>query len=58
MIHGMYLKAKKSKQPFKTVVNNYLDIWVNNGSLTPQDKEHILTVWRTYLPKLSIRQEL
>ena len=58
MIHGMYLKAKKSKQPFRTVVNNYLDIWVNNGSLTPQDKEHILTVWRTYLPKLSIRQEL
>ena len=58
MIHGMYLKAKKSKQPFKTVVNNYLDIWVNNGSLTPQDKERILTVWRTYLPKLSIRQEL
>jgi hypothetical protein len=58
MIHGMYLKAKKSKQPFKTVVNNYLDIWVDNGSLTSQDKERILTVWRTYLPKLSIRQEL
>lgn len=58
MIHGMYLKAKKSKQPFKTIVNDYLDIWVANGSLTPQDKERILTVWRTYLPKLSIRQEL
>jgi hypothetical protein len=58
MIHGLYTKAKKSKQPFKSIVNDYLDLWVDNGALKPSDKETILTTWRTYLPKLSIRQEL
>lgn len=58
MIHGLYTKAKKSKQPFKRIVNDYLDLWVDNGALKPADKETILTTWRTYLPKLSIRQEL
>ena len=58
MIQGLYHKAKKSKQPFRDVVNAYLDVWVANGSLTNQDKEYILKTWRTYLPKLAIRQEL
>ena len=58
MIHGLYTKAKKSKQPFKSIVNDYLDLWVDNGALKPADKETILTTWRTYLPKLSIRREL
>jgi hypothetical protein len=58
MIQGLYFKAKKSKQPFKQVVNQYLDIWVSNGTLTNQDKEYILKTWREYLPKLAIRQEL
>jgi hypothetical protein len=58
MIQGLYFKAKKSKQPFAKVVNQYLDIWVNNGTLTNQDKEYILKTWREYLPKLAIRQEL
>lgn len=58
MIQGLYFKAKKSKQPFKIVANQYLDIWVNNGMITNQDKENILQTWRTYLPKLAIRQEL
>ena len=58
MIQGLYFKAKKSKQPFAKVVNQYLDIWVSNGTLTNQDKEYILKTWREYLPKLSIRQEL
>jgi hypothetical protein len=58
MIHGLYTKAKKSKQPFKSIVNDYLDIWVANDAITDKDKETILTTWRTYLPKLSIRQEL
>jgi hypothetical protein len=58
MIQGLYFKAKKSKQPFKQVVNNYLDLWVSNGTLTNQDKEYILKTWREYLPKLAIRQEL
>ena len=58
MLQGMYFKAKKSKTPFKQVVNDYLDIWVSNNTITDQDKESILTTWRTYLPKLGIRQEL
>jgi hypothetical protein len=33
-------------------------MWVDNETITPQEKENILTTWRTYLPKLAIRQEL
>lgn len=58
MIQGLYMKAKKSKQPFQDTVNAYLDLWVDNRTLTQQDKESILNTWRTYLPKLGIRQEL
>ena len=58
MLQGMYFKAKKSKTPFKQVVNDYLDVWVNNDTITTQDKESILTTWRTYLPKLGIRQAI
>jgi hypothetical protein len=58
MIQGLYFKAKKSKQPFKTVVDEYLSMWVDNETITPQEKENILTAWRSYLPKLAIRQEL
>jgi hypothetical protein len=58
MIQGLYSKAKKSKQPFQQVVNNYLSIWVDNNTITDEEKEQILATWRTYLPKLAIRQEL
>jgi hypothetical protein len=58
MIQGLYTKAKKSKQPFRSVVDAYLSIWVDNGMLTQQDKEQIINTWNTYLPKLGIRQEL
>jgi hypothetical protein len=58
MLQGLYFKAKKSKQPFKTVVDEYLSMWVDNETITPQEKENILTTWRAYLPKLAIRQEL
>ena len=58
MIQGLYMKAKKTKQPFANVVNNYLDIWVRSGSVTNDEKQQIIDTWRTYLPKLGIRQEL
>jgi len=58
MLQGMYFKAKKMKQPFQQVVNDYLDVWIDNETITPQDKENILTAWRKYLPKLGIRQEI
>jgi len=58
MIQGLYFKAKKSKQPFAQVVDNYLSGWVNNGTITEKDKKQITATWRTRLPKLAIRQEL
>jgi hypothetical protein len=58
MIQGLYYRAKKSKQPFKTTVDNYLNTWLNNGTINAQEKEAILKVWRSRLPKLAIRQEI
>jgi len=62
MLQGLYLKAKKSKQPFNQVVDSYLDRWKSikdeNGNpyITEEDKQEILKTWRTYLPSLSLPQ--
>jgi len=58
MIQGLYLKAKKKRVPFKSEVDQYLDIWIRNGSMSAEDKQRIINTWKTYLPKLGIRQEL
>jgi hypothetical protein len=58
MIQGMYLKAKKQRQPLKAVVDEYLNRWVTDGTITAQEKQRIVDTWKTYLPKLGIRQEL
>jgi hypothetical protein len=58
MIQGLYLRAKKTRTLFKQVVDNYLNIWVSNQSITETDKQNILKVWRERLPKLGIRQEI
>lgn len=58
MIHGLYTKAKKTRTPFRDVVNTSLNHWVQNGTFTEQDKQDIINVWKTYLPSLGIRQEL
>jgi hypothetical protein len=58
MIHGLYFKAKKSKQPFKQVVDNYLSMWVDNNTITEKEKQNIIKTWKTQLPKLGIKQEL
>lgn len=58
MIQGMYLRAKKSRTPFAKVIDDYLEVWIQNNSITPKDKEHILKVWRARLPHLGIRQEI
>ena len=58
MIQGLYTRAKKERKPFALVVNSYLDIWVNNGTMTAEQKEIILKRWRKMLPKLGIKQEL
>jgi hypothetical protein len=58
MIHGLYFKAKKSKQPFKQVVDNYLSMWVSNNTITEKEKQDIINTWKAQLPKLGINQEL
>lgn len=57
-LQGLYLYAKKRRVPFKTAVNSYLDVFVNNGTLTADDKTKILDAWRARIPALAIRQEL
>jgi hypothetical protein len=56
-IQGLYYQAKKQRTPFKTVANNYLDLFVPD-MMTPEQKELVLDVWRSRLPALAIRQEL
>ena len=64
MLQGMYLKAKKSNQPFSKVVNDYLDQFIamkdENGDsyITIQDKEEIKRVWRTHIPKLGLKVQI
>ena len=48
MLQGMYFKAKKSKTPFKQVVNDYLD----KVNLTPEEKKEVLDVWKKRLPTI------
>jgi hypothetical protein len=54
MLQGMYFKAKKSKTPFKKVLNDYLDIFVDQGSISKEEKENILNVWRSRRKALSL----
>ena len=54
MLQGMYFKAKKSKTPFKKVLNDYLDIFVDQGSISKEEKENILDVWRSRRKALSL----
>ena len=64
MIQGLYMKAKKSKKPFKQIVNQYLENFFymrdadGNAYLTPDDRDIILAKWREHLPKLGLRVEL
>ena len=54
MLQGMYFKAKKSRQPFGKIINNYLDIFVDGGEITSEEKEDILKVWRNRGKALSL----
>ncbi len=54
MLQGMYFKAKKSKTPFKKVLNDYLDIFVDQKSISKEDKEEVLNVWRSRRKALSL----
>ena len=52
MLQGLYLKAKKTKKPFKDVIKNYLDI--APGIETEEDKKIILNLWRSRRGALSL----
>jgi hypothetical protein len=50
MLQGMYLKAKKSRRPFKDVIDDYLAL----QPITPEEKEQILNLWRKRNKALSL----
>ena len=54
MLQGLYFKAKKTKRPFKNVINDYLDIFVKQKSISQKDKENILDIWRSRRVSLSL----
>ena len=50
MLQGMYLKAKKSKVPFKDVINDYFD----KVKLSKKDRQDILDIWKNRVKALSL----
>ena len=50
MLQGLYFKAKKSRTPFKDVINTYLD----TQPINDEERESILTVWRKRAKALSL----
>jgi hypothetical protein len=54
MLQGLYFKAKKAKRPFGDVINDYLNIFIDNGSITTEEKDVILNIWRSRRATLSL----
>lgn len=54
MIQGMYYKAKKSKTPFKDVVDDYFE----KAKVTAKERPVIKALWNKRLPALGIKQRL
>ena len=50
MLQGMYLKAKKSRRPFRDVIED----WFDTQDYTPKERIEILKVWRPYLKQLNL----
>jgi hypothetical protein len=50
MLQGMYLKAKKSKIPFKDVIDDYFD----KVRLNKKDRNNILDLWKQRAKALSL----
>jgi hypothetical protein len=50
MLQGLYFKAKKSKHPFKDVIDDYLA----TQPISQQEKEVILNLWRSRNKALSL----
>ena len=54
MLQGLYFKAKKSKRPFKDVINTYLNIFLDQETITQEEKNDILKIWRNRAKSLSL----
>jgi hypothetical protein len=50
MMQGLYFKAKKSKRPYKEVIDDYLD----TQPISKEEKEIILNLWRSRRGALSL----
>jgi len=50
MLQGLYLKAKKSKQPFLSVIDDYLD----KQPLSQEERKEILDLWAKRAKALSL----
>lgn len=48
MVHGLYTRAKYEKKPLKNVFDDYLTEFIKHGTLTSEQKEHIIKVWMNY----------
>ena len=54
MLQGLYFKAKKSKRPFKDVMDDYLSIFLDQKIITQEEKNDILGIWRSRGKALSL----
>ena len=51
-IHGLYSKAKTMKKPYQDVVDDYLDSLVDDGIITPDNRQLIYKTWKNRIPKI------
>lgn len=57
-IQGLYFSAKKRRVAFKQVVDEYLNSFVIDNTISKEDKQEIINTWQRRLPALGIKQEL
>ena len=51
-IHGLYSKAQTMKKPYQDVVDDYLDSLVDDGIITPKNRQLIYKTWKNRIPKI------
>ena len=51
-IHGLYARAKTTKKPYQTVVEDYLDFFVKQGDITEKQKDIVYKAWKERIPKI------
>jgi hypothetical protein len=54
MLQGLYFKAKKAKRPFGDVINDYLNIFVDQKTISKEEKDDVLNIWRSRRGALSL----